>query len=74
LTGLDLMLQKKSIVKYTPAKLLSMYKEWEYDIESSDWINPITGELLTDYKLPSRLQAILNENINLVRNYTLNFC
>ncbi|OAD92658.1 hypothetical protein A7A78_01755 [Aequorivita soesokkakensis] len=53
--------------KYTPAKLLSNYREWEYDAESSDWIDNITGEVLTDYKMPSHLQAILTHNINLIR-------
>ena len=55
---------KKCKTKYTPAKLLSLYNEWEYDIDSSDWINPTTGELLTNYIIPSRLQAILDNNLN----------
>lgn len=50
--------------KHKPAKLLSSYNEWEYDIDTSDWINSITGEVLTDYKIPSHLQAILSENID----------
>lgn len=51
-----------------PAKLLSDYREWEYDSESSDWIDRATGVTLTDYKLPSHLKAILSENINLTHN------
>ncbi|MDT0554509.1 protein rep [Patiriisocius hiemis] len=50
--------------KFTPAKLLSSYNEWEFRIESSDWINNLTGEVLTEYKIPSRLQAILDNNID----------
>jgi hypothetical protein len=51
--------------KYTPAKLLTIYKEWEYNVESADWINTITGEVLTEYKMPSHLQAILENNLNI---------
>ena len=54
--------------KFTPAKLLSLYKEWEYSIENSDWINTTTGELLTEYKIPYHLQAILENNINTISN------
>ena len=56
---------KKSEIIFTPAKLLSSYNEWEYDIKSSDWVNPYTGELLTNYKIPSHLQAILENNLNM---------
>jgi plasmid rolling circle replication initiator protein Rep len=47
-----------------PAKLLTDYKEWEYCNESFDWVNTATGEVLTDYKVPSHLQAILTHNLN----------
>lgn len=50
--------------KQFPAKLLSDYKEWEYCNETCDWINHGTGEVLTDYKIPSHLQAILEHNVN----------
>tara|TARA_R110002020_G_scaffold338747_1_gene554063 strand:- start:20 stop:733 length:714 start_codon:yes stop_codon:yes gene_type:complete len=50
--------------KYTPAKLLSNFSEWEYNTERSDWIDALTGEVLTEYKIPSHLQAILENNIN----------
>ncbi|NER16274.1 hypothetical protein [Spongiivirga citrea] len=45
------------------------YREWEYNPENSDWIDAITGEVLTDYIMPSHLQAILSENIDLNQNY-----
>ena len=55
---------KSTEPKYTPAKLLSIYDEWEYNVESSDWINTVTGEVLTEYEIPSHLQAILANNLN----------
>lgn len=54
----------KTKSKHTSTKLLKMYNEWEYDIETSDWINTMTNEVLTNYKIPSHLQAILDCNIN----------
>ena len=55
----------KQMIKYQiPAKLLSKYNEWEYDISSADWINISTGEKLCGYELPSYLNAILKNNIN----------
>ena len=33
-------------------KLLSNYKEWEYDPKNSDWINISTGEYLSGYTIP----------------------
>jgi hypothetical protein len=48
-----------------PAKLLSNYEDYEYELEASNWINTSTGEMLSDYKLPSHLQALLDNNINL---------
>jgi len=51
-----------------PAKLLADYIEWEYDVKNSDWIDTGTGEVFTDYKMPSHLQAILENNINNVSN------
>ncbi|MDD7886126.1 protein rep [Flavivirga sp. 57AJ16] len=47
-----------------PAKLLSDYNEWEYDIASADWINILTGEKLCGYELPPYLNAVLENNIN----------
>jgi Replication protein len=48
----------------TPAKLLADFQEWEYDIEVSNWINTATGEILSDYKIPSHLQSILENNLD----------
>ena len=48
-----------------PAKLLSAFDEWEYNPKSCDWENTKTGELLTGFKLPTHLQALLENNINL---------
>ncbi len=45
-------------------KLLSNYNEWEYDAKSSDWVSTATGEHLSNYKIPSHLQALLENNIN----------
>jgi hypothetical protein len=50
--------------KLTPAKLLSDYNEWEYDMTSADWVNVRTGEKLAGYELPSYLYSILENNIN----------
>ncbi|MCD2259583.1 protein rep [Psychroserpens luteolus] len=58
-------LPKQNDKKQMPAKLLTEYNEWEYDISSADWINIKTGEVLTNYKMPSHLEAILSENIDL---------
>lgn len=55
---------KSAEPNYTPAKLLSIYDKWEYNPESSDWINTVTGEVLTQHKIPSHLQAILANNLN----------
>ncbi len=49
----------------TPAKLLNDYQEWEYNIDASNWVNITTGELLCDYNLPSQLQALLANNIDI---------
>ena len=51
-----------------PAKLLSNFTEWEYCNKSFDWINSATGELLTDYKVSSHLNSILENNINILLN------
>ncbi|MBU2904692.1 protein rep [Arenibacter algicola] len=55
----------KSIAKHRPqAKLLSNFKEWEYNPKIGDWESTSTAEVLTGYKAPSHLQAILDNNIN----------
>lgn len=45
-------------------KLLRAYNEWEYSLTTADWENVKTGECLSNYKLPSYLQALLANNIN----------
>ncbi len=57
-------LPKSKEVNHVPAKLLSNYNEWEYDISSSDWLNVMTGEKLCGYEMPSYLNAVLENNIN----------
>ncbi len=55
----------KSEIKQSPnSKLLSNFKEWEYDPKVADWINTSTAEVLTGYKAPSHLKAILEHNLN----------
>lgn len=49
-------------------KLHWNFKEWIYDPENSDWIDTVTGEVFADYKMPSHLQAILDNNINNITN------
>ncbi|MEQ3664745.1 protein rep [Olleya sp.] len=56
---------KETVYKNTSAKLLSSYNEWQFNAKSNDWENTATGELLSGYKLPSNLQALLENNINL---------
>jgi len=46
------------------AKLLTDYKEVEFEIKACDWINTSTGEELCSYKIPSQLSAILANNLN----------
>ncbi len=46
------------------AKLLNHFEEWEYNINTTDWENVYTAEVLTGYKIPSPLIALLTNNIN----------
>ncbi|WP_276391895.1 protein rep [Eudoraea chungangensis] len=57
-------LPKATNITQIPAKLLSYYNEWEYDMTSADWVNVMTGEKLSGYELPSYLNSILENNIN----------
>lgn len=57
-------LPQHNSVKRTPAKLLADFQEWDFDLDTSNWVNTATGEILSDYKIPSHLQAILANNIN----------
>lgn len=61
--GFDLPKSHKE--QKTPATLLTNFKEWQYEAKSSDWENVKTGELLSGYKIPTDLQALLENNINL---------
>lgn len=54
--------------RHIPAKLLSQYKEWEFNLSTGDWINVMTDEKLSNFEIPSHLQAILSENINVINN------
>ena len=42
----------------------------ERNIDYSNWINTITGEVLTDYMIPSQLQALLENNIDITNYFT----
>lgn len=55
---------KENQPKYIHAKLLAVYEELEFNLKISDWVNTTTGELLTKYKIPSHLQATLENNLN----------
>lgn len=57
-------LPKSTNISQIPAKLLSHYNEWEYDMTLADWVNVKTGEKLSGYELPHYLNAILENNIN----------
>lgn len=58
--NLPMQTNKKNI----KPQLLAKYDEWEYNPEISDWENVLTGERFSGYKIPSSLQAILENNIN----------
>ena len=38
-------------------------KYWEFELKNNDWLNN-SEEVLTNYKIPSRLSAILENNLN----------
>ncbi len=57
-------LPSKVKIDFIPAKLLSNYNEWEYDVSSTDWINKLSGEKLCSYDMPSDLQSIMEYNID----------
>ncbi|CAM3445248.1 hypothetical protein FLLO111716_10830 [Flavobacterium longum] len=57
-------LPQQTANKRTPAKLLSNFNEWEYNLKIGDWENVLTGEKLSHYEIPSYLHAILTNNIN----------
>ncbi len=51
-------------LKHYPATLLDNFREWEFNAKTNDWNNTSTGEALTQYNMPSNLQALLENNIN----------
>ncbi len=57
-------LPKNAKNNFIPAKLLSNYNEWEYDVSSTDWINKSTGEKLCSYEMPYSLKSIMEDNID----------
>lgn len=59
--GFDLPKQNKVSPKYSEA---ATCEKWVYSSASSDWINPITGELLTGYSMPNELQYLLSDCID----------
>ena len=57
---------KKEKLEVKPPTILTNFDEWEYDIKVANWVNQSTGEMLSNYKLPSHLGAILENNMDLV--------
>lgn len=45
---------------------LSKYEEWVYNSEFSDWVNPETEKVLSGYSLPTELNTLLNNNLDVV--------
>lgn len=45
-------------------KLVVNFENWTFPKDSSDWVNPDTGETLTGYLPPLELSYLLNECIN----------
>lgn len=46
------------------SKFVANYENWLFSNNSNDWINKNTGECLTGYKPPSKLNYLLNDCIN----------
>ena len=57
---------KESKKKRANTKLLSNFKEWEFDPSCADWTNTKLGEILAGYELPSQLSAMLECNFDTV--------
>lgn len=62
--GFDLP-PKTEIEKVEP-QILSEFEKWDYNPALSDWESLTTNVKLSGYKLPSNLQAMLQNNINTV--------
>ena len=55
----------KQPAKRHTGKLVENFEIWLFPKDSSDWVNPITGESLTGYLQPTELCYLLNECINI---------
>ena len=60
--GFHLPIKEK--ITFSPTQLLSEYNQWEYNSNRADWQNVNSTEVLTNYKLPSDLAAMLSNNVN----------
>lgn len=47
------------------AKLAAVYEEFEYDPVKSDWVNVANDEVLSGYKMPTQLEALLGNAIDI---------
>jgi len=54
----------KQSPKESITKLVVDFENWIFPSNASDWMNPITGEMLTGYMQPFELSYLLNECIN----------
>lgn len=50
--------------KQSSYKLIEDYKEWEFDLTNTDWINTNTGEFLTGFESTPELNYLLTDSIN----------
>lgn len=60
--GFNLPEKEKS--NFYTTQLLSDFNQWEFNPALANWQNVKNTEVLTDYQIPSQLEAILNSNIN----------
>ena len=56
--GFNLIKSKKKI--HSPPNLVYDFKEWEFNRKQADWKNTKSTEVLSGYKLPPKLQAMLS--------------
>ena len=43
---------------------LEVFDDWNYEPSANDWVNHLTGELLTGYAVSNELRYLLGNNIN----------
>ena len=60
-----LKLPQNNQFKKIQPKELKEYEEWVFNAHVYDWMNFETGELLTDYRIPSELKLLLENNIDI---------